>query len=115
MGRDPEGPRELVQVPVGQLAMEDPVELAEGAGSEEIGRGREGLPDLQIRLPIQIGSLDVAEGVRLTMMGKPNRNKLGVMILPSPGGYLGDDTLTRVGGGQLERRRPLSPGRCRPH
>ena len=66
MSGDPEGSGELVQVPIGQLAVEDAVKLRQGVGREKIGRGGQSLADLEIRFPVQIGSLDVAERVRLT-------------------------------------------------
>ena len=57
---------ELVEDPVGQLALDAGAELVEVARVQQPGRLRQALADLQVRLAVQIGRLDVADTLRLT-------------------------------------------------
>lgn len=56
---------ELVEVPVGRLALDVGPEAHELARVEEVGRLRVGLPDLQVRLAVKVGRLDERHGLRL--------------------------------------------------
>ena len=60
-----EGSVELVQVTIGQFTLQHAVQFTEGGRSQQIGRGRQRLADLQIGLAVQIGRFDVAQGMGL--------------------------------------------------
>lgn len=81
---EPKCSGELVQMPVGQLAMKNPVKAAQRTGRQQVGSGRKSLADLQVRLSVQVGRLDVAQRVRLTKCFHQNQTKSNESIGLSP-------------------------------
>lgn len=59
-------PIELVQVSVGRLALDGGVEVGQQPRGVQLGRLGAGLPDLQVRLPVQVRRLDERYALRFT-------------------------------------------------
>ena len=60
-----DAPVKLIQLTVGQLGLQDPLDARQVRVGGVLGRGRQTRPDLQVGFAVQVGRLHVAHPVRL--------------------------------------------------